>query len=153
MASTLLQPGVNLFPETVVKAELIQAYNDTDFGVEAAPPFLLKIGKSNESLARLFKKHQCQSAAYITAWNPYSQAAAPEQNISSQSRLENELKRRSLTYFPGMGADSKGQYPGESSFLVLDISLETSKVLGRAYEQNAVVWCGPDAVPTLILLR
>ena len=32
------------------------------------------------------------------------------------------------------------------------MGLEEAKVLGCRYEQNAVVWCGVDAVPQLILL-
>ncbi|CAM8645733.1 hypothetical protein MCEMIE11_01299 [Burkholderiales bacterium] len=29
---------------------------------------------------------------------------------------------------------------------------EVAKSLGKTYEQNAVIWCGPDAVPKLFLL-
>ena len=142
-----------MFSETAINIELIQAYRDTDFGVAAPEPFILKIGHPNEPLAHLFKKHQCDSAAYVTAWNPYSVTTTHEQNTSNQTRLEDELKRRTLTYFPGVGTDSKGQFPGEPSFLVLSLSLAASEALGQAYAQNAVVWCGPDAMPQLILLR
>lgn len=36
--------------------------------------------------------------------------------------------------------------------LVLGLALEAAKSLGNAYEQNAVIWCGADAVPNLVLL-
>jgi hypothetical protein len=35
----------------------------------------------------------------------------------------------------------------------LGLSLEAAKALGKKYDQNAVVWCGPDAIPELVLLR
>lgn len=142
-----------MFPETVINSEFVRAYRGIDFVVESNQPFTLKINKSNESLVLLFKKHQCNSALYITAINPYSVATSHEENIRIQLLPENELNSRSLTYFPGVGTDSKGRWSGESSFLVLGLSLEASKVLGQAYKQNALVWCGSDAVPKLILLR
>jgi hypothetical protein len=42
--------------------------------------------------------------------------------------------------------------PGEPSFLAFGLALEASKTLGKAYEQNAIIWCGADAVPNLVLL-
>jgi hypothetical protein len=36
---------------------------------------------------------------------------------------------------------------------VLGLDLDTSCALGREFHQNAIVWAGEDAVPSLILLR
>ncbi len=35
----------------------------------------------------------------------------------------------------------------------LGLPLEEARALGNEFEQNAIVWSGPDAVPKLILLR
>jgi hypothetical protein len=35
----------------------------------------------------------------------------------------------------------------------LGISRQQAMDLGDRLEQNAIVWCGPDAVPELVLLR
>jgi hypothetical protein len=43
--------------------------------------------------------------------------------------------------------------PGEPIFLSLLLVLDEAKVIGTQYRQNALVWCGEDAVPLLILLR
>ena len=45
-----------------------------------------------------------------------------------------------------------GEWESEDSFLVLGISLEGAQELGAAYGQNAIVWCGEDAIPKLVLL-
>jgi len=41
----------------------------------------------------------------------------------------------------------------EPSLLVFGLPLETAGPLGKKLDQNAIVWCGGDAVPELILLR
>ena len=56
-------------------------------------------------------------------------------------------------YHEGMGEHPSGQWPGEPSFLILGLPLDAAKQLGARHEQNAIVWCGTDAVPQLILLR
>ena len=48
---------------------------------------------------------------------------------------------------------SRPQTDTIQAILVLGLALEAAKSLGNAYEQNAVIWCGPDAVPSLVLLR
>ena len=76
-----------------------------------------------------------------------------EKNSELQKQLEEEIKFRGLTYIPGEGKHPVGDWPGESSFLIFDLSLESAKTLGKKFNQNAVVWCDKDAVPQLILLR
>ena len=39
-----------------------------------------------------------------------------------------------------------------ASFFVLGVSCAAAQSLGRKFEQNAILWCGPDAVPQLFLL-
>jgi hypothetical protein len=138
---------------SAISAELIQAYRETEFRVAAPEPFTLSVGQASQALQSLYKLHKSDSAAYVTAWNPYSQETTADENDAAQARLEDELKRRSLGYVPGIGQHPSQQWPGEPSVLVLGLSLEAAKVLGKDYGQNAIVWCGPGAVPELILLR
>ena len=74
-------------------------------------------------------------------------------NDARQAVLAQELNGRSLKFILGVGRDSLKQWPGEASFLVLGLSLEAAKAMARKYEQNALLWCGQDGVPQLILLR
>lgn len=142
-----------MLSETVISPSLIQAYLETDYGVNADPAFVLKVGVFSEPLARLLEHHHCDCAAYLTACNPLSQDAGAAENAVRQAELSRELTERSLRFIEGVGQDSQGKWPGEASFLILGLSLEASRALGRKHAQNAFLWCARDAVPQLILLR
>ena len=139
--------------ESKLAPDLISAYEVTNFHVKAEPAFTLKVGKASEELKALFNQNNVTSAAFITAWNPYSNSLSDEENQSRNDQLKNELIIRSLKLIDGFGQDPLGQWSGEDSFLVLGIDLEASKKLGNQFEQNAIVWMDEDAVPKLILLR
>ena len=132
---------------------LLSAYEITNFHVKADPAFILNVSKSSEELKLLFKRNRVASAAIITAWNPYSKSLSSEENQLRNEQLKNELTLRSFKVIDGFGQDPLGQWDGEDSFLVLGISLESSKKLGVQYEQNAIIWSDKDAIPKLILLR
>ena len=139
--------------ESVIPLETIRAYSETEFHVDARPPFTLRVGEYCEHLISLYKQFRAESCAYVTACNPRGETISDEENFWLQSELANELDQRSLKCFDGVGKHPDGDWPGEQSFLVLGISLETSKTLGIKLNQNAIIWCSVDAVPQLILLR
>ena len=139
--------------ESKLAPDLISAYEVTNFHVKAEPAFTLKVGKASEELKALFNQNNVTSAAFITAWNPYSKSLSVKENQARNDQLKNELIIRSLKFIDGFGQDPLGQWSGEDSFLVLGIDLEASKKLGNQFEQNAIVWMDEDAVPKLILLR
>ena len=139
--------------ESKLAPNLISAYQVTNFQVRTEPEFTLNVDLESEELKRLFKQNRVDSAAFITAWNPYGELLSNEDNQARNNLLLNELNLRSLKLINGFGQDPLGQWAGEDSFLVLGISLEASKKLGAQFEQNAIVWCDKDAIPKLILLR
>lgn len=151
------QPEGFLLPESAISQSLIEAYLAADYRVDADSPFTLKAGILSEPLAQLVHRHQCDCAAYLTACNPLGRDVGDIENAARQAELGRELKGRSLRFIDGVGLDSQSEdahkWPGEASFLVLGLSLETSRALGCKYEQNALIWCGKDAVPRLVLLR
>ena len=150
-------------PESVPSAiapALIEAYLAAHYRVDADPAFALEVGVCSPPLLHLFERHRCDCAAYLTACNPFSQDVGASDNAARQAELARQLKGRSLTFIDGVGVDGQGpqdggapQWPGEPSFLVLGLSLEAARTLGRKHQQNALVWCGKDAVPQLVLLR
>lgn len=146
-----------MLPESAISPSLTQAYLAADYRVDAELPFTLKVGVFSESLALLLQRHQCDCAAYLTACNPLGRDVGDIENAARQAELGRELKGRSLRFIDGVGLDSQSEdahkWPGEASFLVLGLSLEASRALGRKHEQNALVWCAKDAVPQLVLLR
>lgn len=142
-----------MFSVLPVNAALVQSYMDTDYHVQADPPFVLRIGEVNLPLAQLYSAQQTNCAAYLTACNPISQIIDGMENGERHAMLMNELKKRSLQLREGWGQDRWGRWPPESGCLVLALDLEAAKALGRRFDQNALVWCGPNVIPELVLLR
>ena len=142
-----------LFVYSKLDASLINAYSETEYRVTQDSSFVLKVGVPNSKLAALYKAKNVSCAAFITACNPFSQEQSDPDNVKRQGELAAELKRRSISFIEGVGQHPSGDWPGEPSFLALGLELEAAKSLGMAFEQNAIIWCGPDAVPNLVLLR
>ena len=137
----------------MIAASTIDAYLDTDYRVLAPLSFVLRIGVANAALAALYRQYKVSSSAFITACNPFSRVVDDAVNSARQDELAQDLRSRSLRYFEGVGWHASGNWPEEPSFLVLDLALEAAKTLGKKYDQNAIVWCGSDSTPELILLR
>jgi hypothetical protein len=131
----------------------IKAYLETDYCVFGKSPFVLRAGIANESLAKLYKRRKTNCGVFVTAFNPFSNAVGEAANAVRQVELTKELNRHNLTYFEGIGKHPSGEWAAEPSYFVLGLSLEAAKALGKRYDQNAVVWCGSDAIPELVLLR
>ena len=137
----------------MISEELISAYKKTDYNVSSSPPFTLKIGQFSDELIDLYKLYECNTAAYITAYNPYSKETTGAQNELAQSELERELASRSLIFLLGEGKDTEGRWPAEKSVLILGIDYSTAKKLAVKYRQNAFVWINVDGVPELVLVK
>ena len=136
-----------------LSADLIKAYELTDFRVLEPTVFTLRVGQQAPELTKLYAQMGVTSAGYLTAWNPYSAETSDEDNKKVQLRL---LRKLSLEGFPtssAFGVDPAGTWPGEESIFVPGLGLERAKSLGSEFGQNAIVWAGDDAVPKLILLR
>ena len=115
--------------------------------------FVLQIGKVSPDLLSLYERHSVDCAAFLTGCNPFSQEVSEPENRERQQSLATELTRRSLSFLKGIGQHPSNNWPGEESLLVLGLNLEAAKTLGERFEQNAIVWCGADGVPQLIVLR
>ena len=136
-----------------IPSTTLSAYQETDYCVFHESPFVLRIGIASESLLALYRQFKTDCAAFITACNPHSQPLEDAANENRQMKLAQELNKRGLKYLNGEGKHPNGNWPAEKSFLVLGIALEQAQALGQQFEQNAVVWCGADAVPAVVLLR
>jgi len=129
---------------------LLSAYKQTRYHVYSDPAFSLQINQKSAPLKALYKEGQCQSAAFITAFNPFSQTLNAKENAQRNQMLyESTVNQYELVIGKGIGEDEQH---AEDSFLVLGIGLKEAKLLGKKYEQNAIVWAGEDAVPQLVLL-
>jgi hypothetical protein len=139
--------------KTSIDPATVQAYRETNYGVQATDPFVLRIDKACPELMALHQQHRVDCSAYITACNPFSQVYENEVNAERHAALGRELDQDGLTYVEGIGQHPSNQWPGETSYLMFGLPLDAAKALGSRLGQNAFVWTGADAVPQLILLR
>jgi hypothetical protein len=138
---------------SAIDPETLQAYRETDYRVLGELPLTLHVDAACPELMLLHARYQSRSSAFITACNPLGRFIAAPLNAQRQQALLAELSRRKLVAIAGIGQHPTNQWPGEPSFLVLGVTRGGARALGRQFEQNAIVWSGPDAVPKLILLR
>ena len=143
-----------MFSDTsIIDASTVQAYLETAYHVHAQPTFALHIGEHSAALALLHNTHGVDCSAFITAWNPYSEATDAQENAQHQQALVRSIQGMNLQALPGLGQHPSSQWPGEESFLLSGLDLPRARALGEQFGQNAIVWAGPDAVPNLVLLR
>jgi hypothetical protein len=139
---------------TTVLPELAEAYHRTEFRVaDRGWQFVLRHGEHSTVLAECHAAFGVTCSAYITAWNPRSEARSQAENEIAQVRLEAELLAEGQPFLRGEGVDPTGSWPGEPSVLVLGISGPEAQRLGRVYGQNAIVLAGKDAVPRVVMLE
>jgi hypothetical protein len=130
--------------------ELIQAYKETDFNVYE-PKITIKVGQVNQELDRLLQSLNCITWAYITAWNPYSELTDDRTNEEKNSQLRNDLTGYIL--FDGEGVGSDQCWQPEKSFLILGIALDDAILIGKKYQQNAIVVGKIYEEPQLIWIK
>jgi hypothetical protein len=139
--------------QSSVDDELREAYRSTHFNVLEPAPFTLRIEEQSQDLADLYRDYDVCSAAFLTAWNPFSEPIPQQENDRAQRQLERQLHMLAVAALSGIGEDASGQWPGEPSVLALGISRETAISLGNEYRQNAIVWIGADRIPELVFLQ
>lgn len=117
---------------------LRMAYRRTSYVVtDPATPLVLKVDNINRAAAELLQSRGLQSALFISAHNPWGACLSAEENQRRHAELLQALQPWPL--FEGFGASHKGDWPAETSVLVLcddpDLQLEWL----QRFEQNAAV--------------
>lgn len=133
--------------------ETLKAYRETEYRVQAEPPFTLMIGQVCPELVSAHSNHSCDCSAFITACNPFSKLLTEEENTALQESFSEELSKAGLSFLRGVGQHPSNDWPGEPSFLIFGLRLEEASAWGKKLQQNAVVWSGADGLPQLVLLR
>ena len=139
--------------KSAIPPQMIAAYEAAEYRIEVDPPIVLRIGQPNEALARLMAGKGMSTAAFLTACNPLGQMLGVADNATRTAALGAELERFAPQVLPARGVDPAGRWPDEPGFLALGCPPAIIEALGRRHRQNAVVLCGVDAVPRLVLLR
>ena len=141
---------------TNIKKELLDSYTAANYHVYAVPSFILKIDILSKELRKLLIELNVKFAAFITAFNPYSQELSLKENRLRNKKLEGKIQSLDLYYIKGDGrCGDSGEVGevGEESFLVLGLSKKQAINLGKESQQNAIVVCDANAIPSLLLLK
>ena len=73
----------------------------------------------------------------VTAWNPFSEELAPDENARRHADLVERLVVDGVAWLPAVGSSPNGQW-AEESVAVAGIDREAARALGRAFDQHAV---------------
>ena len=120
---------------------LIKAYREAVYVVDIGDQeIVLQVNKASSQLANLMVDWEVTTAAFLTAFNPYSKVLDPEENAARQKRMWADALPMCPKIFPGIGRDKDDQWPHELSMLALGIHLEDAQALADRYEQNAFIW-------------
>mgnify|MGYP005621119615 FL=1 len=138
---------------TEISQDLLDAYQSANYHVYADPPFILKIGILSKELRKILSDLNVNFAAFITAFNPYSQELQLRENTLRNNTLEGKIQSLDLYYLKGDGRCQNNSGVGEESFLIFGLSKKQSINLGKESQQNAIVVSDKNAIPSILLLK
>lgn len=133
-----------------IAAALLQLYRDTHFEVRLpsrAGRSCLRIGQPLPETVQAWLG-DAPLCAFITAYNPFSQAQAAALNRAAQHALLRLLKNLQARWLPAVGR-IPGQAWREPSLLVADLALDRIDALAWHHSQNAVVMAHRQAAVQL----
>lgn len=124
-----------------IPPNLIKAYREAIYKVYTDDQEItFQVGKVSAELVALMTFWGVETAAFMTAFNPFSELLDLQENESRQQKMWAEIEVTCPKVFPGMGQDLLGEWPHEPSLLALGISIEEAERVADRYEQNAFIW-------------
>lgn len=139
---------------THIHPDKVRAYLASDYRLgHTSQDIVLTIGMRSVRLAALFTGNGVNCGAFLTAYNPRGAVQSDADNDQKHAQLAAKLQELGLQAIEGSGSEEGTDWPAEKSYFALDLTLEPAKAIGIHFDQDAIVWVGPDAVPQLILLR
>lgn len=130
--------------------DLLEAYKNTKYKVFQLD-IVIEIDKLNDKLKELLNKYNSTEWAFITAFNPYSKIITQDENIERHNELK-ELTNK-YTTFEGHGIGEDPSWEPELSLLIIGITRDEATIIGKKFEQNAIVCGGINYSPELIILN
>ena len=97
--------------QTQISKTIINAYYNAHYRVTGAgKEFVLRPKRKSQPLADMMKAKGVESAAFLTAYNPFSVVVKEPANARAHKALAVELKKRKLVFFNGSGEDPSGNW-------------------------------------------
>jgi hypothetical protein len=139
---------------THIHPDKVRAYSASSYKLgHTDQDIVLTIGKRSEGLAEVFAGKGVDCGAFLTAYNPQGTIQSDAANSKGHAELAFNLQGLGVEFIEGSGSEEGTKWPTEKSYFALGLALEHAKAIGTNFDQDAIVWVGPDAVPQLILLR
>ena len=135
-----------------LRPHLAEAYHRALYVVYGAPDLVIRIGERNAALDALLDEDGADTAAYLTAANPNGELQDETANELSCAALHQALADAGYPCYLGEGRDPAGGWPAEPSVLAVGISRREATVIGRSYEQNAIVFIERASAAELVVL-
>ena len=132
--------------------ELLATYRNADYVVFGEPELVLRVGERNSDLDELLKAEGAPTAAFVTAANPRGRPRSARENEIANAALVESQTRAGFACYEGEGRNPDGSWT-ERSVLVVGISRADAEIVGRAFEQNAIVFVERGRAPELVLLE
>ena len=135
-----------------IRPDLLAAYRKALYVVHGAPDLVIRVGEPNATLDELLDADGLDTAAYLTAANPGGELQSKTENELSCAALHQGLADAGYICYLGEGRDPEGDWPAEPSILALGVTRHEAMVIGRSYEQNAIVFIERGKAPELVVL-
>jgi len=136
----------------MVNPRLIEAYQNTEFVVEAADEqIVLRVGEPNHRIDSLLRACGETNGAYITACNPQSVRLGSPENARRHEMLQDRVRKLGHQFFSGRGIGRDGDWPAEESLFIVGVGRRRALELGRDFGQNAIVFKEIDRSTELLL--
>ena len=135
-----------------LRPHLAEAYRRALYVVYGAPDLVIRIGERNAVLDALLDEDGADTAAHLTAANPNGELQDETANDLSCAALHQALADAGYSCYLGEGRDPAGGWPAEPSVLAVGISRREATVIGRSYEQNAIVFIERASAAELVVL-
>lgn len=128
------------------------AYRRTAYVVsDAASPMVLMVNQTNQAAAALLQARGLKSAFFLSAHNPWGMSLSAQDNRQRHAALRQMLQDWPL--LEGFGVSPQGEWPAETSVLVLCDDPDLQEQWLQRFEQNAAVRVTADGEVELVFNR
>lgn len=136
-----------------VDESLIQAYLEAKYVACSDHYITMQVNHFNAALLQVMVKNGYASAAFITAYNPFSNPLTQEENEQRHQHFLSIIAEKNIPHFTGFGTDKEEEWPKEQSLLLFNITKLDSLELAKQFGQNAILWIEDDAIPQLLITQ
>jgi hypothetical protein len=134
----------------------IEAYRRAEYVVfapaGALPQLVLKVGEPNADLDELLEAEDAATAAFVSPGNRHGRQEDARANGEAFLRMNSLLAATRYRRFAAEGRDPEGRWPAEAAVLIAGMPRAEAEALGRALEQNAIVFVEKGGAPELLPL-